>query len=111
MSHWAEINENNIVIQVTVGDNNDPNGDEGYKWLLDNLGGNWVKTSYNANFAGKYAGIGDTWNEEEGIFISVQPYASWNRVGSFWQAPVAMPEDGKRYQWDEETTSWVEITL
>ena len=62
MSHWAELNENNIVIRVTVGNNNDPAGDEGYQWLIDNLGGTWVKTSYNANFGGKFAGIGDTWD-------------------------------------------------
>ena len=43
MSHWAEIDPNNKVIRVTVGDNNEP--DEGYQWLLDNLGGSWVKTS------------------------------------------------------------------
>lgn len=52
MSHWAELDTDNKVIRVTVGDNNDPNGDEGYQWLLDNLGGTWVKTSYNKNFAG-----------------------------------------------------------
>ena len=48
MAHWAEIDSNNIVIRVLVGDNNDPAGDEGYQWLIDNLGGTWVKTSYNA---------------------------------------------------------------
>ena len=50
MSHWAELDENNKVIRVLVGDNNDPNGDEGYQWLLDNLGGTWVQTSYTALF-------------------------------------------------------------
>jgi hypothetical protein len=72
MAHWAEIDENNIVIRVTVGDNNDPNGDEGYKWLIDNLGGRWIQTSYNANFRGKFAGIGDTYDEELDEFIA--PY-------------------------------------
>jgi hypothetical protein len=60
MAHWAELDENNKVIRVTVGNNNEP--DEGYQWLIDNLGGTWVKTSYNANFGGKFAGIGDTWD-------------------------------------------------
>lgn len=45
MAHWAEIDENNIVTRVVVGSNTDL--DEGYQWLLDNLGGNWIKTSYN----------------------------------------------------------------
>ncbi len=47
MAHWAEIDSNNIVLRILVGDNNDPAGDEGYQWLLDNLGGTWIKTSYN----------------------------------------------------------------
>jgi hypothetical protein len=47
MAHWAELDDNNIVLRVTVGDNNDPNGDEGYQWLIDNIGGRWIKTSYN----------------------------------------------------------------
>jgi hypothetical protein len=70
MSHWAEVDENNKVIRVTVGDNNDPNGDEGYQWLVDNLGGTWIKTSYNANIRGKYAGIGDDYDPVKDIFIS-----------------------------------------
>lgn len=68
MAHWAELDSNNKVLRVTVGDNNDPNGDEGYQWLIDNLGGTWVQTSYNSNFGGKYAAIGDTWDGEN--FIS-----------------------------------------
>ena len=69
MSHWAEIDENNIVLRVTVGDNNDPAGDEGYQWLIDNLGGRWIKTSYNATIRGKYAAIGDTYDEVNDIFV------------------------------------------
>lgn len=70
MSHWAEIDENNTVLRVTVGDNNDPNGDEGYQWLLDNLGGTWIQTSFNATIRGKYAGIGDTYDPINDVFIS-----------------------------------------
>jgi hypothetical protein len=69
MSHWAELDENNKVIRVTVGNNDDPNGDEGYKWLIDNLGGRWVQTSYNSNFRGKFAAIGDTYDETTDVFI------------------------------------------
>ena len=68
MSHWAEIDENNIVLRVTVGDNNEP--DEGYQWLLDNLGGRWIKTSYNNNIRGVFAGIGFSYNEELDIFVA-----------------------------------------
>ena len=109
MAHWAEIDENNKVIRVTVGDNDDPNGDEGYQWLLDNLGGRWIKTSYNNKIRGKYAALGDTYNQTEDIFISEQPYPSWIRIGSFWKAPVDLPEDGKQYKWDEDSKTWVEI--
>lgn len=73
MAHWAEIDENNKVLRVLVGDNNDPNGDEGYQWLLDNLGGRWIKTSYNANIRGKFAGIGDTYDEANDIFVAPEP--------------------------------------
>ena len=109
MSHWAEIDNNNIVLRVTVGDNNDPTGDEGYQWLIDNLGGTWIKTSYNSNIRGIYAGIGYTYNPDEDIFVTPQPYPSWVRSGSFWNPPTPMPVDDKHYTWDEATTSWVEV--
>ena len=67
MAHRAELNENNVVIRVTVGDNNEP--DEGYQWLIDNLGGLWIKTSYNENFRGKYAGVGDVYDEVNDVFV------------------------------------------
>jgi hypothetical protein len=69
MSHWAEIDENNTVLRVLVGDNNDPTGDEGYQWLLDNLGGTWIKTSYNGNIRKNYAGIGFYFDESRDAFI------------------------------------------
>jgi hypothetical protein len=70
MSHFAEVNENNIVLRVTVGDNNDPAGDEGYQWLIDNLGGTWIKTSYNGNIRYNYAAIGYTYDEVNDAFIA-----------------------------------------
>lgn len=73
MSHWAELDENNKVIRVLVGDNNDPAGDEGYSWLVNNLGGTWVQTSYNANFRYNYAGIDYTYDEEADAFIAPRP--------------------------------------
>ena len=73
MAHWAEIDENSKVIRVLVGDNNDPNGDEGYQWLIDNLGGTWVKTSYNGNIRFNYAGIGYTYDPIDDAFIAPMP--------------------------------------
>jgi hypothetical protein len=69
MSHWAELDDNNKVIRVLVGDNNDPAGDEGYSWLINNLGGKWVKTSYNGNIRYNYAGIGYTYDPIDDAFI------------------------------------------
>jgi hypothetical protein len=73
MSHWAEIDNNNIVLRVLVGDNNDPAGDEGHQWLLDNLGGTWVKTSYNASIRYNFAGIGFSYDLDADAFIAPRP--------------------------------------
>lgn len=73
MSHWAELDSDNKVIRVTVGDNNDLNGDEGYQWLLDNLGGTWIKTSYNGNIRKNYAGIGYSYDADRDAFIAPKP--------------------------------------
>jgi hypothetical protein len=119
MAHWAELDENNIVIRVLVGDNDDPNGDEGYQWLLDNLGGTWIKTSYNTlrgvhkeggtPLRGNYAGIGSHYIQELDIFLGMKPYPSWipDEEEYIWKAPVDVPDSGF-YDWDEETLSWVE---
>lgn len=62
MAHFAEIDSNNVVLRVLVIDNSQEH--RGQEFLADDcgLGGTWVQTSYNANFAGKFAGIGDTWD-------------------------------------------------
>ena len=108
MSHFAELDNSNKVIRVLVCDNNDPNGDEGYQWLIDNLGGNWIKTSYNHKIRGVFAGIGYHYNKDEDIFVTPQPYPSWTRIGSFWQAPKEKPADEKVYNWNEDLGDWVE---
>ena len=107
MSHFAQIDENNVVVRVLVGDNNDSNGDEGYQWLIDNLGGRWIKTSYNHNIRGVFAATGYTYNEDEDIFIQPKPFESWIREGSKWVAPKAYPNDGNLYLWDEDLGDWV----
>lgn len=121
MAHWAEIDENNIVVRVTVGDNNEP--DEGYQWLIDNLGGTWLKTSYNtlggvhvnggAPLRKNFAGIGHTYDETRDAFIAPKNFESWilNEETCIWEAPTPYPTDGKFYSWDEATTSWVEVEL
>jgi hypothetical protein len=71
VAHWAEIDENNVVMRVVVGNNDEP--DEGYQWLIDNLGGRWVQTSYNGNIRKNFAGIDYTYDPVRDAFISLRP--------------------------------------
>lgn len=86
MSHWAELDKDNKVIRILVGDNHDPAGDEGYQWLLDNLGGTWIKTSYNANIRKNYAGIGFIYDAERDAFIPPKCHdiATLNETTCLW---------------------------
>jgi hypothetical protein len=108
MAHFAEIDDNNIVLRVLVTDNNDPNGDEGYQWLLDNLGGTWIQTSYNATIRKNFAGIGFTYDSQRDAFISPKTYPSWqlNEETCQWNAPTAYPTDGFTYFWNEAELAW-----
>jgi hypothetical protein len=96
MAHWAEIDENNKVIRVTVGDNNDPAGDEGYQWLIDNLGGTWVKTSYNANIRKNFAGVNFIYDEIKDVFIPPKPenIEGWTEGDKNWVL------NENTYQWE-----------
>lgn len=109
MSHFAELDENNTVIRVLVGDNNMPN--EGYDWFVETLGGKWVQTSYTGSIRKNFAGIGFTYDEEKDAFIAPQPFPSWilNEVSCKWSAPIPYPQDGKVYKWEEEDRLWKEI--
>jgi hypothetical protein len=108
MAHFAQIDKNNLVVQVLVTDNNDPNGDEGYQWLIDNLGGTWIKTSYNATFRKNFAGIGFSYDEQRDAFIPPKPFSSWelNEETCQWDAPIPYPTDGFTYDWNEEELDW-----
>jgi hypothetical protein len=110
MAHFAEV-VNGIVERVIVADS--------AEWCKANLGGDWVQTSYNThggvNSRGadalhkNYAGIGYTF---DGVgFAAPQPHTSWtlNPQSYLWEAPTPMPTDGKRYTWDEDSLSWVEV--
>jgi len=106
MSHWAELDENNTVLRVIVGSNEDE--DEGYTWIMNNLGGTWVQTSYNSTIRKQFAGIGFTYDPTADVFIAPQPYPSWTLDENHdWQAPSPMPVEGF-WMWDEETLAWVE---
>jgi hypothetical protein len=105
MSNWAEIDENNIVIRVLVGDNNEPDEGEAF---MNSLGGTWVKTSYNGNIRKNYAGIGMSYDPARDAFILPQPFPSWslNEDTCLWEAPTPMPTDGQMYRWVEADLNW-----
>jgi hypothetical protein len=119
MAHFAELDQNNLVLRVLVTDNNAPN--EGLNWLMKNFGGTWVKTSYNTlggqHLQGgtplrkNFAGIGYTYDENRDAFIPPQNYPSWllNEDTCLWEAPTPYPEDDKPYTWDEESLGWIEV--
>lgn len=106
MAHFVELDSANIVIRgLVVPDEQEHRGEE---YLADEigLGGRWIQTSYNATIRGKFAGIGDFYDEALDIFVEPQPYSSWIQNGSFWKAPKDKPETG-HYYWDESKLDWI----
>ena len=106
MSNFAKIDNTNTVTQVIVAEQDFINsGAVGDSFL-------WVQTSYNGNFRKNFAGIGFTYDSVRDAFIAPQPFSSWtlNETTCQWDAPVAKPDDGKLYDWDEATTNWKEKT-
>jgi hypothetical protein len=115
MAHFAQIDENNRVVQVIVAEQD---------FIDSGLVGDparWIQTSYNTH-AGEhrlggtplrknYAGLGFTYDAGRDAFIPPKPYPSWQLVESscIWQAPVSMPTDGNRYAWNEQTQSWDQL--
>lgn len=108
MAHFAEIDEQNLVVRVLVTNNNDPNGDEGHQWLIDTFGGTWIKTSYNANIRKNFAGVGFLYDSIRDAFIPPKIVNSWilDEETCQWTAPIPYPDDGKIYGWNEQTQSW-----
>ncbi len=118
MAHFAQLDENNMVLQVIVVHNNEmmDNGQEseakGIAFCKSLFPGtNWKQTSYNANFRKNYAGIGFSYDAQRDAFIAPKPYDSWvlNEETCRWNALIAMPQDGKIYQWNETILNWVEV--
>jgi hypothetical protein len=119
MAYFAQIDENNIVIQVlAISDEQQSRGEEFLAIDLQ-LGGTWLKTSYNTRggvhllggipLRKNYAGLGYTYDEARDAFIPPKPYPSWilNEDTCLWDPPVPHPTDGDFYSWDEESQSWL----
>ncbi len=120
MAHFAELDENNVVKQVIVVHNNellDENGIEqeqkGIDFCVAHYGGTWIQTSYNGNIRKNYAGTGMIYDPIRDTFIAPKPFESWvlNEETCQWETPLPYPTDSKNYQWNEETISWIEITI
>jgi hypothetical protein len=105
MSHFAKI-ENNIVTEVIVAEQDFINsGLVGDSFL-------WVQTSYNGNFRKNFAATGFTYDKTRDAFIPPKQYESWtlNETTCQWEAPVAYPDDGNMYTWNETDKAWDEVT-
>ena len=115
MSHFAKVCDGKVT-QVIVAEK------EFFDTFVDSSPGTWIQTSYNTHgnqhpegrpLRGNYAGIGYTYDATNDVFYAPQPYPSWilNNTTWLWEAPVAMPTDGKEYKWNESITNWEEVTL
>ena len=124
MSHFAKLDENNIVTFVTVGRQEDDGLEEELNARTNDV---YRQTSYNTYggvhytdgkpsedqtkaFRFNYAGIGFTYDETRDAFIPPQPYPSWalDEATCLWVAPIAYPAEGV-HVWDEQAGDWVEV--
>ena len=103
MSHFAKLDSDNIVTEIITAEQDFINsGAVGDSFL-------WVQTSYNSNFRKQFAGIGHTYDKINDVFVLPQPFPSWTKNSSHdWEPPTAKPDDGKLYDWNEDTKAWDE---
>jgi hypothetical protein len=110
MAHFAEIDNNNIVLRVIRV--YDAHEEDGENWCHNFAGGDWKQTSYNRNIRYNYAGVGYTYDADADAYYCPQPYPSWSLDSVFiWQPPTPRPddEDDKEYFWDEANLKWSEM--
>jgi hypothetical protein len=110
MAHYAFLDENNIVIDVIVGIDETEliEGLDPETWYGNFRNQKCVRTSYNGNIRGRFAGLGYSYNEEEDIFVAPQPFPSWTRNGPVWEPPTPMPiaTGHDCYHWSENDLEW-----
>lgn len=114
MAHYAKVS-NTLVTQVIVAEA------EFFDTFVDSSPGEWIQTSYNTSggvhseggtpLRKNFAGVGDTYDKSKDAFIAPKPYSSWvlDEDTCQWAAPTAIPDDGEMYNWNEDTTAWVEV--
>jgi hypothetical protein len=111
MAHYAYLDDNNIVVAVTVGKDETELIDGLDTQTYYALGTPYTvkRTSYNGNIRKQYAGIGFSYNADNDVFIAPQPFPSWSLDGNFnWQPPTPAPQ-GMDWYWDEDSLSWLEL--
>ena len=123
MAHFAKLDENNIVTQVIVVSNDIATSEDAGVTFINNLyktSDTWKQTSYNTvknthslggtPFRKNYACVGYTYDASKDAFIPPKPFNSWvlDETTCWWEPPVAIPSDGKEYDWDESNKQWVE---
>ena len=117
MAHFAELDQNNLVLRVVVIANEDCHDDDGneseavgVEFCKSLFGENtiWKQTSYNGNFRLRYAGTGGRYDSVRDAFILPRPLPSWtlNTDTLDWEPPLPYPNDGNFYQWNESTRTW-----
>lgn len=111
MAHFAKLRIGNIVEQVIVVSNDIATTEEAGIQFLKSLYGehtNWKQTSYNNNIRKNFAGINFKYDETRDAFIPIKPFTSWvlNEESCQWEAPIPMPQDDNKYNWNEQTVSW-----
>lgn len=125
MAHFAELDENNVVLRVIVVHNNELMVDgveseaRGIAFCQTLFGSDtrWIQTSYNRNFRKNYAGAGYFYDSDRDAFIAPSPFPSWvlDEETCWWKPPVAPPDDAiarnedpnYTYDWDETQVNWV----
>ena len=103
--YWAKVN-NGLVEKVIIAEV------EFFDTFVDDSPGTWLETKMDGSIRKNYAGIGFSYDSTRNAFIPPQPYPSWtlNESTFRWECPVAYPDDGKMYQWNETTKAWDEVT-
>jgi hypothetical protein len=111
MAHFAKLGVGNIIERVEVVSNDIATTEQAGVDFLNNLYNTrdvWKQTSYNNNFRKNFAGIGYTYDQTRDAFILQKDFPSWtlNEDTCRWEAPVAYPTDGRRYNWNESILNW-----
>lgn len=103
--YWAKVVDG-LVVNVIVAN------DDFFNTFVDDSPGTWLETKMDGSIRKNYAGIGHTYDQGRDAFYEPQPYPSWtlNESTCLWESPVAYPDDGNMYNWNETTKAWDEVT-